>query len=202
MRIITVSREFGSGGREIAKRLSDILEIAYYDNEIVAEIAKRADLDEGYVANSLDKGLRWNMPIHYARSFSHVAVANNAVQLLAEQHNIIKELAERGDCIVVGRAANVVLEKHRPFRIFVYADMQTKIERCKSRAADGENLTDKEIKKKIIQIDKGRASSYNVVSPYRWGDKRGYDLCVNTSKLDIKEITPLLAEYARRWFDR
>ncbi len=200
MRIITVSREFGSGGREIAKRLSDALGIAYYDSEIITEIAKRADLDENYVANSLEKGIQPTVQIHFACAFSHIAAPDPTVKLLAAQHNIINEIAEKGDCIIVGRAADVLLEKYEPFRIFVYADMESKVARCRKRAADGSKLTDKEIVKKIKQIDKGRASGYNMISSTDWGDKRGYDLCVNTTNASIKEITPLIAEYARQWF--
>lgn len=164
MKIITVSREFGSGGREIAKRLSDVLGIAYYDSEIITEIAKKADLDENYVAHSLEKGIQPTFQIHFACAFSHISAPDPTVKLLSAQHNIINELAEKGDCIIVGRAADVLLEKYDPFRIFVYADMQSKIARCRKRAGDGSKLTDKEIEKKIKQIDKGRASSYNMIS--------------------------------------
>ncbi len=200
MKIITVSREFGSGGREIAKRLSDELGVAYYDREIITEIAKKADLDENYVAHSLEKGIQPTFQIHFACAFSHISAPDPTVKLLAVQHNIINELAERGDCIIVGRAADVLLEKYDPFRIFVYADMETKIARCRKRAAESSRLTDKEIEKKIKQIDKGRASGYNMISSTDWGDKRGYDLCVNTTNINIKEITPFIADYARQWF--
>lgn len=200
MKIITVSREFGSGGREVAKRLSDALGIAYYDREIITEIAKESDLDENYVAHSLEKGIQPTFQIHFACAFSHISAHDPTVKLLAAQHNIINELAEKGDCIIVGRAADVLLEKYDPFRIFVYADMQSKIDRCRKRAGNDSNLSDKEIEKKIKQIDKGRASSYNMISSTDWGDKRGYDLCVNTTNTNIKEITPFIAEYAKQWF--
>lgn len=201
MRIITVSREFGSGGREVAKRLSDLLGIAYYDSEIITEIAKRSELDEGYVAHSLESGIQPVFQIHFASAFSHISAPDPTVKLLAAQHNIINELAAKGDCIIVGRAADVLLEKYNPFRIFVYADMQARIERCKSRVAEGSNLSDREIEKKIKQIDKGRASSYSMLASTNWGDKKGYDLCVNTTNINIKEITPLIAEYAKKWFE-
>lgn len=201
MKIITVSREFGSGGREIAKRLSDILGIAYYDREIITEIAKRAELDEGYVAHSLEKGVQPNFQIHFANAFSHISAPDPTVKLLAAQHNIITELAAKGDCIIVGRAADVLLEMYEPFRIFVYADMKSKIARCRARAAEGSDLTDKEIEKKIKQIDKGRASSYGMIASTSWGDKKGYDLCINTSNINIKDITPFIAEYAKKWFE-
>ena len=93
MKIITVSREFGSGGREIAKRLSDVLGIAYYDSEIITEIAKKADLDENYVAHSLEKGIQPTFQIHFACAFSHISAPDPTVKLLAAQHNIINELS-------------------------------------------------------------------------------------------------------------
>ena len=68
-KVITIGREFGSGGREIGRRIAEKLQIAYYDQEIIEEIAAQEKLDAGYVARTLDAGLRWNMPIHYARSF-------------------------------------------------------------------------------------------------------------------------------------
>lgn len=200
MKIITVSREFGSGGREIAKRLSDVLGINYYDREIITEIAKRADLDEGYVAHSLEKGIVPTVPIHFACAFSHISAPDPTVGLITAQNNIIHEIAEKGDCIIVGRAADVLLEKYRPFRIFVYADMASKVARCRGRAKDNANLSDREIERKIRQIDKGRATCYNMISSTNWGDKRSYDLCVNTTNTDIKQITPMIAEYAEQWF--
>lgn len=200
MKIITVSREFGSGGREVAKRLSDILGIAYYDSEIIAEIANKSQLDKSYVANTLEKGIQFNIPIHFGRSLSYIPTTNPATELLVAQTNVIKEIAQKGDCIIVGRAADVVLREYNPFRIFVYADMPSKIKRCQDRAPENENLTEKQMEKKIRQIDKGRSDNYNLLSLSRWGEKTNYDLCVNTSNADIKEITPMIAEYAKLWF--
>lgn len=200
MKIITVSREFGSGGREVAKRLSDILGIAYYDSEIIAEIAKQSELDANYVAYTLEKGIQLNIPLHFGRSLSYIPTTNPATDLLVAQHNIIKEIAAKGDCIIVGRAADVILKEYNPLRVFVYADMPSKIARCQGRAPEGENLTDKQMEKKIRQIDKGRADNYNLLSLSRWGEKTNYDLCINTSNMEIKDITPMLAEYAKQWF--
>ena len=200
MKIITVSREFGSGGREVAKRLSDILGIAYYDSEIIAEIAEQSQLDKNYVASTLEKGIQFNIPIHFGRSLSYMPTTNPATELLVAQTNVIKEIAQKGDCIIVGRAADVVLKEYNPFRIFVYADMPSKIKRCQDRAPENENLTEKQMEKKIRQIDKGRSDNYNLLSLSRWGEKTNYDLCVNTSNADIKEITPMIAEFAKLWF--
>lgn len=198
MRIITVSREFGSGGREIAKRLSDILGITYYDKEILTEIAEQSNLNEEYVARTLNKGLHLNIPIHYARSFSYVPLTDDVTRLLAIQRKIIMELAEKEDCIIVGRGANVILKAYSPLRIFVYADLDSKIARCLERMNDGEQLSRKELEKRIQKIDKARASSYEILSSGVWGDKREYDLCINTTNVSIPEMIPCVADYASR----
>ena len=97
MSIITVSREFGSGGREVGKRLADALGYAYYDREIVAAIAAKTKLEEGYVASALEGGMFRNIPIHFGRTFSYsAAVLGSTTNLFVEQHKILKELAEKG----------------------------------------------------------------------------------------------------------
>lgn len=199
MKIITLSRQFGSGGREIAKRLSDELGIAYYDNEIITEIAARENLDAGYVERTLENGFQWNIPIHYARTISYIPIDREAGKLLATQHVIMKEIAARGDAIFVGRAADVVLREHMPFRIFIYADMAARVARCQARGG-AERLSDKQMEKKIRLIDKNRALGYDMVSALAWGDKEAYDLCINTGNVEIKKIVPLIAEYAREFF--
>ena len=138
-RIITIGREFGSGGREIGKRLSDELGIAYYDNEIISQIA------------------------------------------------------EKSDCVIVGRSADYILREKHPFRLFVYAEMEHKMERCKKRAPESEHFTDKELKRHILDVDKRRARYYQFFTGQTWGDRLNYDLCINTSNYDIKELVHAIA---------
>ncbi len=201
MRIITVSREFGSGGREVGKRLADELGFAYYDREIVTEIAKKNELDEAYVERTLNSGLISSIPVHFGRTFAYSpAMISNSVNLFVEQHKIIKELAKKGDCIIVGRAADVILKDYKPFNLFVYADMDSKIKRCQERAAKGENVAARDMEKKIRKIDSERAKYYEFFSNTAWGDKAGYDLCVNTTGVEIKKMIPVIAEYARAFW--
>lgn len=201
MKIVTVSREFGSGGRELGKRLADALGVAYYDREIITAIAQESALDESYIARVLEKDVRAGYPVTFARTLSRAStVHNNAPQLLAMQHKLIQQLAAQSDCVIVGRGADTVLQEQKPFSVFVYADMASKIARCRSRAQEGEIPSDRALERKAKEIDKGRANNYDLTSTYRWGDKRGYQLCVNTTNMNIKELTPLLAAYARQWF--
>ncbi len=202
MKIITISREFGSGGRELGKRLADELGFAYYDREIVTEIAKRASLDENYVDSVLEKGAT-NISITYSSTFSHVSAINHAAaSIIREQQKIISELAEKGDCVIVGRNADIILEQHNPLKIFVYADMDSKVKRCRERAPESEELTDRRIKAEIKKIDKGRYKRHLLLSDIPWGDKRGYNVCVNTTNMEIKSLVPSVAEFAKVWFER
>ena len=203
MRIITISREFGSGGRELGKRLADALGFAYYDREIVSSIAEKCNLDEGYVENVLRKGLTINVPVTFGHTFYFYSdpTSENELKVLNTQQQIIKELALRGDCVMVGRSSGIILEKYNPLRLFVYADMEWKVKRCRERASAEEHLTDRELETKIRQIDAGRARHQKLLTDRKWGAPEGYDLCINTTNLEIKKIIPGLKEMALCWFE-
>ncbi|MCQ2436681.1 MAG: cytidylate kinase-like family protein [Clostridia bacterium] len=204
MKIITLSREFGSGGREIAKRLADELHLAYYDKEILMAIAEQSGLDIRYIKDTLDSGALHSYPISFARTFSRVSTfETNTQTILAAQHRFIREVGKKGDCIIVGRGADSVLAEYNPFRIFVYADNATKVRRCHERDVDDDaNVPDKELLKRFSRIDRARAENHNFISETRWGDKNGYDLCINTSGVKtIKSIVPSIAEYIEKWYE-
>lgn len=202
MKIITISREFGSGGREVGKRLADELGFAYYDREIVSAIAQKTSMDENYVANALEGGLFRSVPIHFGRTFSYsTTLMTNTANLYVEQHRIIRELAAKGDCIIVGRAADAILEEYRPFNLFVHADMEAKVQRCRQRAPEGEQLTERELIRHIKKVDAERARYHELFSDTRWGRKESYHLCVNTTGVEIKKLVPTIAQYARVWLE-
>ena len=194
--IITVSREFASGGRELGKRLADALGYSYYDREIVAALAEKTGLDENYLASSTETGVMTQFPIHFARSFTQMpAVSGDSVKLMSMQTSLIKDIAAKGDCVIVGRAADSILEEYSPFRIFVYADEVSKLARCRQRASEDEDLSDREMLRAMKRIDKARADFHDIISEYKWGDKGGYDLCINTTNVVIKNVIPALADY-------
>lgn len=200
MGIITISREFGSGGRELGKRLADELGYAYYDREIVEEIAKNSELDENYVAYALDGGMFRNFPMHFGRTFSYSpTLMANETKLMADQNKLIRELGAKGNCVIIGRAADIILRESNPFKLFVYADMPSKVERCFEKGGEDEHLTRKELMRKIKRIDADRKRYHGLLSEIPWGDKRGYHLCVNTSGREISAIVPLVAAYYRLW---
>ena len=200
-RIITISREFGSGGREIGKRLAEDMKIAYYDREIIAKIAEETGMSEEYIDNISEKGI-YPYAFQFAKSFSmYSSLQSNQTDILVIQQKILKEIAKKGDCVIVGRGANVILKEFEPMNLFIYADMQSKVSRCKMKRND-ENLSDKEIESKIMQVDKNRRNYHKVISNLEWGVKENYNLCINTSNLDLKCIIPSLSDYIQNWFRR
>lgn len=196
-RIITVSREFGSGGRELGKRLAEELGIAYYDREIVTAIAEHTELAEEYVGQILENRIQTYYPITVASSFTAMPPADGMHyvnrSIYAAQNEIIGKLGRESDCVIVGRCADYILEELSPFNLFVYADMQSKMERCRAKGGEHARMTDKELQKNIQAIDKARAQYYRFYTGRSWGDRYNYDLCVNTSHVEIKQAANAIA---------
>jgi cytidylate kinase len=194
-KIITIGREFGSGGRELGRRVARELGFDYYDKEILSEIARHTSLSEEYVQQVVENQPRQLFPITVGRSFLYVDTQplQQASSVFRAQQEIIREMAERSDCVIVGRCADYILRDMKPFRIFVYADIQSRIDRCRSRAPEGENLTDKEYKQQIVSVDKSRARYYDFYTDMKWGDKLNYELCINTTNQDIAALAGFLA---------
>ncbi|HIW84755.1 MAG TPA: cytidylate kinase-like family protein [Candidatus Dorea gallistercoris] len=195
-KIITIGREFGSGGRELGRRLSEALGIAYYDQEIISEIVKRTSLSKEYVQAIEEHRPVISFPIHIGRSFYPALdpVFEQNMAVYQEQAKVIEEMAAKSDCVIVGRCADYVLREQNPFRLFVYADMESKMKRCRAKGPEDEKLTDRELRQKIQGIDKKRAKYYEFYTGNKWGDKLNFDLCVNTTQTQIKEIVPALAK--------
>ena len=196
-RIITIGREFGSGGREIGRRLAENLKLAYYDREIVEELVKRTKLAESYVLQVEESQPLPLLPITTARTFGIQAnyPLDNRLSIFKQESEIIREMAEKSDCVIVGRCADYVLHDRNPFRLFVYADMKSKIKRCREKGTDTAQMTDKEVQQKIISVDKKRARYYQFYTDHNWGGKSHYDLCGNTSGNDIKKLANALAYF-------
>lgn len=204
MKIITISREFGSGGRELGKRLSDALNFDYYDNEIITALATNQKMDEGYVEMVLENHGWKNIPLTFCHSFTGaITMQSTQTRLLVEQKKVIEEIAKAGkDCIIVGRNADVILKDYKPFNIFVCADREAKVSRCMERTSAGENLSRKELERKIQNIDSARARTREIITDSRWGERNAYHLVINTTEWNIKELTSAVAEFANCWFER
>ena len=202
IKIITISREFGSGGRELGKRLADLLGWDYYDKEIITAIAENKNLDEGYVSRMLENHGWKNVPLSFRSSFAATAPSMQTA-LLVEQKQVIENIAKQGkDFVIVGRNADVILQEYQPFSVFVCADMKERVRRCIEYAPENEKLTGKEIEKKIRSIDKNRFHAREILTESKWGDKTAYQLVINTTDWDLKELTMAVKTFADCWFHR
>ena len=203
MKIVTIGREFGSGGRELGKRLADDLGFDYYDREIITAISQSQGLNEDYVETALDNHAWQTVPITFRHSFGAATVMGSPqISLLLEQKKVTESIAKAGkDCIIVGRNADIILKDYKPFRIFVCAEIEAKVKRCMERAEDGETLTRRQLEQNIRRIDRNRAKTCELVGGGKWGDPVSYDMTINTTDWEIKSLAPAVAEFAMRRFE-
>lgn len=195
-KIITIGREFGSGGRELGRKLAENLGFEYYDKEIISEISKNTSLSEQYVQQVMEKNPHDLFPITVAHTFSYIDTyaMQQKQAVYVEQEKVIKAMADKSNCVIVGRCADYILRDYDPFKIFVYAGMQSKIKRCFERETDKEHFSEKKMRKYIKNVDKNRARYYDFYRGLKWGDKLNYDICVNTTDMNFDEIVPHLAK--------
>lgn len=118
-KIVTISREFGSGGREIGRRLAEELKFMYYDQEIISEIARRTELDEDYVQKIIESKPAFSFPINTGITFQIKAnkLVKQKAMVFQEQCNLLKELAKKSDCVIVGRCADYILSDYKPWSV-------------------------------------------------------------------------------------
>ena len=199
-KIVTISREFASGGKELGKRLADKLGYAYYDSEIISLLVKETGMSEEYIKNISEKGI-YPFAFQFGKTFTaSYLMQKNQTDILVKQAKVLKQIAEKGNAVIVGRCANVILKSYNPINIFVYANMDSKVRRCKVKALKDECLTDKELINKIKSVDKNRIAFSSLVSNIEWGKKENYDLCINTSNKEIKALIDPLSDYVNAWF--
>ena len=193
--IITISRQFGSGGREFAKRLADKLGYHYYDKSIIEEIAKESSLDETYV----EKVLNNTQPTPYLTgcTFSYSIMHRHTADIYFLQQKVMDKLAKGGDAIFVGRGAEVLLKEYNPFRIFVYSTMEQRLARTLNNLKPEEDSCPKKMIKRIKKIDKERIHTCRMLG-FEWGKKENYDLCISTEKISPKELAEVIFDYLKK----
>ncbi len=188
-KIITINRQFGSGGREIAKRLSDALKISYYDKELIRQIANKTNFSPDFIAETSET--MTYQPLVFANTFA-TSLLSPADTVQFAQTEIIRELADKEDCIIVGRCANSILEE-RAFKVFIYAsDMDSRINRCYEKVPTDNDVPRRKMEKQILSIDKERAKYHSFSTGQEWMDMNNYDLCIDTSKLGVKKAVELI----------
>lgn len=194
--VITISRQFGSGGREIGKILSSELNIPFYDKEVIAEIAAESQLSVDCVEKYCEKDIIRSGPVIAGHSFSAFYQESVSDMVFKKQTQVIRTLAEKGDCIFVGRCADYICQGS--LDVMVYADMESKIARCMEREPNSTKGSPEEMRKKIAAIDRQRARYYEYYTGRKWGDMRYYDLCVNTSLLGMDKAAQAVLAVAKK----
>lgn len=201
MKVITIGREFGSGGREFGKLLAEQLGFDFYDDEILTEIAKKSGLAQSYVRSVVEQSSFEDYSVSYGKTFFfNDLTSDNHLKIITSQNDVLLELAQKSNSVFVGRCADVVLARLNPLKIFVYADMDTKLARSKASTFKDQQITDKDILKQIREIEKKRTRYYRAITDRPWGAKENYHLCVNTTGKEISDLIPSAAAFAQAWF--
>ena len=195
--IITIGRQFCSGGSEIGRKLSERLGIPYYDKNLYEYAAKNRGFSTKFVKEIEEtptSSFLYSLAMYPYVDFGMDNMIPSGVAIAADQTNYILEKAGEGPCIFVGRCADSVLsERDDVLNVFIYADVKSRLERAMKRY----NLSEKDAMKSIQQTDKHRASYYNMNSDKKWGMKESYHLLLDSGMLGIDGIVDILERIYR-----
>lgn len=198
--VITLSREFGSGGRTVGKMAASMLGIPCYDQEIIEKISEESGFSKDYIA---EKGEYANNKHWFANAFSsngfHQSTSNQDY-LWALQRKIICELAAKGPCIIVGRCADYILEKdYKCLKVFIHASMEKRIEHIVQYYGE----RDESPKKRLRDKDKKRKAYYKYYTDTEWGIAKNYHIALDSGALGIEHCANIIAaEYRRAMEDK
>ena len=189
--IITIARQHGSSGREIARALSEALGIQCFDKEIVDEAAENSSIFKELISSFDEKRVSPFMLQTTQYPSMNYGLGLN-IQVASAQFDVIRKLADQGDCIFVGRCADYILRERKDLtRVFIMGEQEDKI-RC---IMNRQNVSETEAKKKIKQVDKDRSSYYKYYTDQIWGESENYDLCINSSKIGVAGAVNVIKAY-------
>ena len=198
--IITIGRQFGSGGRDVGEKVAEYFNIPFYDKELLTEAAKSSGFCEeifhendekpaGSFLYSLVMGANGiNAPIYYEMPIND--------KLFIAQADVIKEVAKRGSCVIVGRCADYVLENENVdvLSVFVYGSVDYRAKRVMSAL----DITQAKAKDKVLKTDKQRRTYYDYYTSKNWGVMSNYDLCIDAEKFGIEETANMIINAAKK----
>lgn len=191
--IVTITRNFGSLGRPIAKRLSELLEIEYYDRDIVEAASKKMNLPVSVISDTEEKGsnlFRMLFPLG-------TESIERQEEVFSTQQKVINELASKESCIIVGRCADAILAKEKnAVHIYIYAPYENRLHNC----IDSLNMKPDVAKRMIRDVDKARKSYHKQYAKYAMDDPNYKDISINSSLLGVEQTAQLLANLIRMKF--
>ena len=189
-RIITISREFGSGGRFIGEEVAKKLGIAYYDKNIINEIAEKSGLSPEYIQENAELSPKKGL---FAYAFAGRDITGKSVEDLVyeAQRKVILELAEKESCVIIGRNADYILkDRDDVLNVFIHGDTPEKIQRITRLY----NVEEQKVVKMMVDIDKRRMANYNFYTNQKWGKADNYTLCLNSSQLGYDRCEKIIME--------
>ena len=198
-KIITITRQYGSGGHEIGEALAKKLGIGFYDKELISLAAKESGIAPEIFENVDEKAsnsLLYSLSVglyNYGNGFSST-MGDLRVndKLYLQQHRIIKEKAENEYFVIVGRCADYILRNNPDvIKIFIYADIESRIK----RAVDRHDIERVRAKQAVIKADKNRANYYSFYSGQKWGQADHFDLCLNSTNLSTEQAVEIISKY-------
>lgn len=187
--VITISREYGSGGRYVGRLVADKLGIKFYDKDFIIKVAEETGLSEEYIENNEQK--RDSLA---SLNNGYYVGLNNADELFIKESELIKQVAQRESCVIIGRCSDYILkDKENVIKVFVYSDMKNKIK----RATEIYNLSKQKAEKEIKRIDKLRANHYKYYTEKDWNNHSNYDICINSDVLGVENSANLICQIVK-----
>ena len=192
-RIITISREFGSGGRFIGGEVAKELGIAYYDKNIISQIAEKSGLSPEYVQENAELSPKRGL---FAYAFAGRDITGKSVEDLVHeaQRKVILDLAEKEPCVIIGRNADYILkDRDDVLNVFIHGDMPEKIKRITRLY----KVNEQEAVKMMADTDKRRGRNYSFYTDQKWGKASNYTLCLNSSQLGYDRCEKIIVECSK-----
>lgn len=197
-KIITISRQFSSGGREIARKLADHYGIPFYDNELISLAAKESGFAEAAFENAESRASS-SLLYSIARGMTNLSgqdIGYNNLSLddriYLAQADVIRKVANEGPCVIVGRCADYILRKlDNVVNVFVYADMPFRAK----RAIEIDHMSVDKLEDSILKLDKRRANYHNFHTGEKWGKVENYSLCINSGRIGIEKAVDVIINY-------
>lgn len=187
--VITISRQYGSGGRYIGRLIADKLGIKFYDKEFITKVAQETGFSEEYIENTEQK-----RDILSSLNNGYYFGLNNADELFIKETELIKRLASEESCVIIGRCADFILKDNvNVVNVFVYSNMENKIK----RATEIYGLDKLQAEKQIKQIDKLRSNHYKHYTGRDWNNSSNYDICINSDSLGVEKSAELICNVVK-----
>ena len=186
-RIITISRQFGAGGRSVGKLVAEKLGIECYDGILVDKLAEETGFEKEYIKDTGDSSLESKLMSFFS---GHAGAAQQDYLWLAESR-IIERLAEKGPCVIIGRSADFMLRHHENVvNVFLHASMEYRIHRIMEIYGEKERINEKVLN----DMDKRRAAYYQFYTDRKWGDAANYTLTLDTSVIGVEKCAEIIVK--------